>query len=807
MEMNWIFYFPLVVASFYMIAAVVASFWGWRRRAELISNAKVPKRCCYFETGYTTISIYNVAIITCADYFIDIWVMLNWMDESHTRNLGYLSLTILLSQRIISALVFAQEYGCRSGICQLFDLELFNLISVSVQFQRPVYGLKKYKILEGLLESFPQLMMQTYWLSGNDDVENLWLFHLSILTSLLSLAMCYLISDIYGIKESAVNNNSIIRSKTFFDKKNIFRVMFCYGSLGLWRVGEIASRISVCVTFARLVSAKKGTVGISLVLLIFNWILIWVYDDTIKATIFYHKKREANIVRRLRGMSGLKVTPSLSRKTGDSWKSTSLKTRNSRSFSVETPHSAVRTSDSWTATKEISMDTQIEGCLLNKMDVELKQLQLENYLRQRSTFKRWQDIFSQKLSKMRKIIFVITNYVGVGMFASLALPSLYPSSYVKLYYLFKVVFECFLIVWCIIHSNNSDNNDRHDRFDLFHLVHNRIISDVLWYWIIGIISCFIGGLLSYFFVLDIDKWKRYLEPDDICLLDMMKAGKYAYVDRAIGNKVCTLEDIIQRTVQKRGTKSLSEKNCSLLLCNMLRNGIIELAPKYGKTQIGKTNSWINANSLVSALLKNFDESPSSSKVSKFAKLVFSDLLKKVSPVHFTFEDLRNAGVSLTFLRFHLKVPDEYFDKNGHFDCTADELHRANFDLLFCLNRNFSCQDLVAAGYKEDHVELLLRDYENYQLEDLKHFKAELFEMHFYVKQLRDCKAFSDMEILKWFTDYKIKSKGFEHESVSFLSKSANNVLEPLYDKPNRERPSKTFTAQFSIQRSSGEAFV
>jgi len=809
--MNWIFFIPFTIAFYYMVGSVFASFLGWKRREEQINSAKIPKRfkkSCFFENcRFSTIPIYWVVVITCADYFGDIWVMLDWMGKNETRNLGSISLTILMLQRIISALVFAQEFGWRIGIYQLFDLQLFNLISVSVQYQRPVYGLKKYKVIEGLMESFPQLMLQTYYLAGYDDIENGYLFHLSILTSLLSLSMCYLISDIYGIKRPAMHSNSIVIGQTRCIKKEKHWSLFCYGCLGFWRVGEIAARISICVTFTRIVSAKLGTLGISFVLLVSNWILIWLYDETIKATIFYHKKSEANIVRGSKGMSGLKVIPSCCRKTGDDKKSTNLKDKWSSKSMSETWDSVIRTSadrtetgdremktrdremstnlkDKWgsksmgetqdnviitsadrTETKEISMDTQIQ---LN-VDAKPKPLQSEKYVRRRSTFKRCWDIFTEMLSKVRKIIFMTTNYVGVGIFASLALPSLYPSSYVRLYYLFKVVFEICLIGWCIAETTKEDG---HDPLDVHHIAgHNHVITDIMYYWIIGTISCLTGGLLSYFFVLDSDGYKRSLEPDDIFLFDMMKAGKYVYLDRAIGHEVCTLEDIILRTVQKRDKNYLSCEDCSHLLCEMLRNGVVELGPKYAKVQNRKSNSWKNKNNLVSALLRDFDESPFTTKESKFAMLVFGNLLREGSPVHFSYEDLRRAGVSLTFLRFHLEVPDKYFNKNGIFDCTADELHGANFDLLFCLNRNFSCKELVAAGYREKHVNYLFDDYKNYELEDLKHFKHELFEMLFYVKQLRDCEAFSAEEILRWFEDYH-KLRGSGYESIRCSSTAA-----------------------------------
>jgi len=270
---------------------------------------------------------------------------------------------------------------------------------------------------------------------------------------------------------------------------------------------------------------------------------------------------------------------------------------------------------------------------------------------------------------------------------------------------------------------------------------------------------------------------------------MMNAGKYDTVDRAIGNKVCTLKGIIQRTIQEEGDRYLSSKDCSLLLCEMLEHGVVELGPKYGHAKMGKTKSWNSEDNVVSALLSNFDESPSTSKESKFAKLVFSDLLKEDSAVRFTYEDIRNAGASLTFLRFHLKAPEDYFDKNGVFNCTADELYSAKFDLLFCKHRNFSPEELIASGFKETHVSSVFSDSKHVKLEDLKSFGPELFEMQFYVKQLRECKAFSDIEVLKWFEDYKSIGLASEAVGISSLRKRMSETLSAKLHIHNRSMTS------------------
>ena len=113
--------------------------------------------------------------------------------------MGILSLSNLFLHRCISALVFAEDEGWQAGIRQLFDIEVFNKLMASAAYNRTVYGLKKYKILEGLFESYPQLLLQTYFVMKWGDNTNMHLFYFSIITSLISLAHIYIFPDVVSV--------------------------------------------------------------------------------------------------------------------------------------------------------------------------------------------------------------------------------------------------------------------------------------------------------------------------------------------------------------------------------------------------------------------------------------------------------------------------------------------------------------------------------------------------------------------------------------------------------------------------------
>merc|ERR1719320_779203 len=87
-----------------------------------------------------------------------------FLSHDHLKYLGYLSLIILVFQRVTSAIIIADYYGWVTGVLQLFDLEVFLAVYNSIKCERMVLQVIQLKILEGFFESFPELLIQTYYL-------------------------------------------------------------------------------------------------------------------------------------------------------------------------------------------------------------------------------------------------------------------------------------------------------------------------------------------------------------------------------------------------------------------------------------------------------------------------------------------------------------------------------------------------------------------------------------------------------------------------------------------------------------------
>jgi len=301
----------------------------------------------------------------------------------------------------------------------------------------------------------------------------------------------------------------------------------------------------------------------------------------------------------------------------------------------------------------------------------------------------------------------------------------------------------------------------------------QIFGHIWYYQLVGVICFFFGGMLSYFFVLDPLKWKSVLEPDDKSLLKMIQEKQYAYVDRVIGNGVCTVKDIIERTLLE-SSDCLTDEDCRFLLCEMIRRGVV--------MRKGNANSSRYENNVMAALLINDDDSPYHSKESELASLVLKELREGISVKTFSYEDIRNAGASFTFLRFHLNATPEFF-KNF----TADELYKEKFDLLFCLQCEFTSEDLIKAGFKEEYVKhQVFADLKICNLSKLKEtFGYKLLDMQFYVLQLRACEDILDEEIMEWFKIYKeTKLGGTGGTSIVFapISKDDRKRSEPVQER-------------------------
>ena len=142
----------------------------------------------------------------------------------------------------------------------------------SIKYERAMFELREYKVLDGIMENLLQLLLQTYYLieyeeqieEGLCDNEKSLLIYFSIALSLLSLSRCYLYSDMAAISErglmsrctslkNCLSDNSI--GQKYVCPSIVINGLCLLIVLG-WRFGEISMKVCTLVAFAKVVSAR-----------------------------------------------------------------------------------------------------------------------------------------------------------------------------------------------------------------------------------------------------------------------------------------------------------------------------------------------------------------------------------------------------------------------------------------------------------------------------------------------------------------------------------------------------------------------
>jgi len=683
---------------YYAIGFGLALCWGLKHRWQNRDSD------CKFSHIFKVLPICTIPVIGCFDFISDVSIARLWLSENKTRTLGLISVYIIVQQRIISAMVLGDKDGWRAGMLQLFDLEVFYGIYRSVRYERQVYGLMKYKILEGILESFPQLLLQMYvFVNSQDDEKSGFLLqHISIVTSLISLTTTYLLFDVI----------SVVGRFTYLK----------YSFLAIWRVGELATRISIIAAFASLISARLGTTLIILILLIWNYCLLWLYNKDNKATVFYSQHKLKDL-----------TTYSLTTKT--------LST--------------------------VSASTPLTEHEINKMDKRL----LSSPEREDKSQKIWSWIETFALG--------LISEIGEAFFGVPALPWLGPRRLVQLYYLFKFIFEGFLIATCVYYSEGIKTAN--NILDLIHILSDEVFSDIWPYWIIGLFCLTFGGALS-FSSMDAKRWSDVMDGSEDFLVELMKDKKFSFVERALENGEGSILKIIRLAIDelednhRSHERSFSSKKHCKLLLNMLQNGIIRLGPRCRLTK-EEVKKLKYRKFLIPALLTRCNERWRIGKRQMLAKLL-CDKLRMTDKDHKTlYIRIRNAGASLTFLRFHLQVDDKFFEKGGVFQCEAQELVQEKFDILYCLKCGFSRTELKSC-FKEVEDDHEVFNKENLTLEMLKDSKEKLFAMNFTVRTLKMSGHFTDRDIKEWYFKYIESEQTTRYSEDEFTgNRGISNLLD------------------------------
>jgi len=221
---------------------------------------------------YDIMVIYSIPLLNVLDYISDISMVVFFLSQNNTRDLGIYSMLVIILHRVVSAIILGDWYGWETGVRQLLDLEVFPAVYISTQRERVVLQIIQMKILEGFLESFPQLLFQSYYLiKPSKHADETALVHISMILSLLSLSKSWMFSDEVAIPEEGFfccrrsSEGNLVSDTVIWDHFLWYsRVIVIWA----WRFGEVAVSICIIVGFANVVSARGAAIGSIFMLLL-----------------------------------------------------------------------------------------------------------------------------------------------------------------------------------------------------------------------------------------------------------------------------------------------------------------------------------------------------------------------------------------------------------------------------------------------------------------------------------------------------------------------------------------------------------
>ena len=72
-------------------------------------------------------------LLNMLDHVSDITMTVHFLSHDRTTNLGYISLLIIILQRVASAAILGDHYGWETGLRQFFDIEVFFAMYHSIR--------------------------------------------------------------------------------------------------------------------------------------------------------------------------------------------------------------------------------------------------------------------------------------------------------------------------------------------------------------------------------------------------------------------------------------------------------------------------------------------------------------------------------------------------------------------------------------------------------------------------------------------------------------------------------------------------
>jgi len=311
---------------------------------------------------------------------------------------------------------------------------------------------------------------------------------------------------------------------------------------------------------------------------------------------------------------------------------------------------------------------------------------------------------------------------------------------------------------------------------------------------------------------DVEQYKHTHEANPALLLKMVWHKNYTFIERVLKNGECCAYDIVEKALARMKQRNINcqdkravakfhkEEPFSKLLYYTIKQKLIKVGPSRTLTPKDVKKAKYYKSFAVAAMLRKCNGSRKKSNESEFAKAVLSNLVnlrrfpdgrKRLIPYH----DIRNAGASLVFLRYHLNLPEELFRKDGELNCTARQLYEEKFDMLFCLRAGFDVNELSLAGFDERLLKdknVQHKDENGNWLEEVDHirllknagFQSQFYCMHFTLFSLTEFRIFTRQELLtlkEVFEEQKLLDEYNTADDGDYISEEESTTEEYVDD--------------------------
>jgi len=156
---------------------------------------------------FAFLEIASKPMAQAADWWSDVILINEMFANPKAERLAWVATSALVIHQITSSIwTYLDEHDIKNALLQLFNLRTFSEVYRSGKLGRPVYSLREMRIMEALLESYPQFLFQMFYLltlsdfSSEDSGSGTFLVQIiSIAFSVYSIASVLTYQDIYGL--------------------------------------------------------------------------------------------------------------------------------------------------------------------------------------------------------------------------------------------------------------------------------------------------------------------------------------------------------------------------------------------------------------------------------------------------------------------------------------------------------------------------------------------------------------------------------------------------------------------------------